>query len=179
MQTLFPVRCSIGAALMRISCSVLDLVLFRVISNSLHADILVIVCFPCYGSRLGLFCNLKQKNLWLSMIVCCQHFQFDDYRLADLLRSVVVYDYIFSLRFLGFMLYFEHTAFHILAAFIYAGVLLCWDGGFRLYMYPRVGLASSPVPARACSTTRSTMRVSSEDTESSDLHVHAGYPITN
>ena len=86
---------------------------------------------------------------------------------------------IFSLRFLGFMLYFEHTAFHILAAFIYAGVLLCWDGGFRLYMYPRVGLASSPVPARACSTTRSTMRVSSEDTESSDLHVHAGYPITN
>ena len=61
MQTLFPVRCSIGAALMRISCSVLDLVLFRVISNSLHADILVIVCFPCYGFRLGLFCNLKQK----------------------------------------------------------------------------------------------------------------------
>ena len=62
---------------------------------------------------------------------------------------------------------------------IYAGVLLCWGGGFRLYMYPRVGLASSPVPARACSTTRSTMRVSSEDTESSDLHVHAGYPVTD
>ena len=101
-----------------------------------------------------------------------------DYRLADLLRSVAVYDYIFA-QILGFMLYFEHTAFHILAAFIYAGVLLRWGGGFRLYMYPRVGLASSPVPARACFTTRSTMRVSSEDTESSDLHVHAGYPITN
>ena len=55
------------------------------------------------------------------------------------------------------------------------GVLLRWDGGFPLIMYPRVGLASSPAPARACFTTRSTMRVSAEDTESSDLHVHAGY----
>ena len=62
MQTLFPVRCSIGAALMRISCSVLDLVLFRVISNSLHADILVIVCFPCYGFSTGLILQLKAKN---------------------------------------------------------------------------------------------------------------------
>ena len=178
MQTLFPVRCSIGAALMRISCSVLDLVLFRVISNSLHADILVIVCFPCYGFPLGLFCNLKQKivAIYDRLLPTFPIRQIIDWRTYYGLWRFMI---IFSLRFLGFMLYFEHTAFHILAAFIYAGVLLCWDGGFRLYMYPRVGLASSPVPARACSTTRSTMRVSSEDTESSDLHVHAGYPVTD
>jgi hypothetical protein len=54
--------------------------------------------------------------LWLFIIVCCQHFQFDDSRLADLLQSVVVYDYTFSLTFLGFMPYFGHAAFHILAA---------------------------------------------------------------
>ena len=89
------------------------------------------------------------------------------------------YDYTSSLKILCCMPYsgMQHSIYwrHL----IYAGVLLCWGGGFRLYMYPRVGLASSPVPARACSTTRSTMRVSSEDTESSDLHVHAGYPVTD
>ena len=130
------------------------------------------------GFRLGLFCNLKQKivAIYDRLLPTFPIRQIIDWRTYyGLWWFMIIF---FRSDFLGFMLYFEHTAFHILAAFIYAGVLLCWDGGFRLYMYPRVGLASSPVPARACSTTRSTMRVSSEDTESSDLHVHAGYPVT-
>jgi hypothetical protein len=178
IQTLFPVRCSIGAALMRISGSVLDLVLFRVISNPLHADILVIVCIPCYGFRLGLFCNLTQK-------ICGYLSSFA----ANISKSTIL-DWRTYYGLWWFLIIFFRSDFLVYALFracsipYTGGIKLCFlmasffagMGDFATNAPRVLSLASSPAPARACLTYRSNMRVSAEDTESSVLHVHAGYP---